>query len=149
MIVIPHNVQLCEQYFLQECLLLNRKSCNSFSVIVSWKRPLWELKLVKSRKTSIFIVNKRLREAEVKFLIQHDKKEFKYCITTLYTEETPDTNISDTSNELKQVLAHNCLYISGKAKTYISEAHTHFRGVLELIPFPKAINPLTVTLMFF
>ena len=35
-------------------------------------------------------------------------------------EETPDTNISDTSNELKQVLAHSCFYISGKAKTYIN-----------------------------
>ena len=65
-------------------------------------------------KTSIFIANKRLREAKVKFLIEHDKKEFKHCI-----EETPDTNISDTSNELKQIVAHNCFYISGKAKTYI------------------------------
>ena len=27
-IVIPHNVELCKQYFLQECLLLIRKSCN-------------------------------------------------------------------------------------------------------------------------
>ena len=27
-IVIPHNVQLSKQYFLQECLLLIRKSCN-------------------------------------------------------------------------------------------------------------------------
>ena len=27
-IVIPHNVELCKQYFLQDCLLLNRKSCN-------------------------------------------------------------------------------------------------------------------------
>ena len=27
-IVIPHNVQLCKQYFLRECLLLIRKSCN-------------------------------------------------------------------------------------------------------------------------
>ena len=27
-IVIPHNVELCEQYFLQECLLLIRKTCN-------------------------------------------------------------------------------------------------------------------------
>ena len=78
------------------------------------KRPLWELKLVR-RKTSIFIVNKRLREAKVEFLIEHDKKELKYCIITLYIEETPDTNISDTSNELKQVLVHNCSYISGKA----------------------------------
>ena len=45
---------------------------------------------------NIFIVNKRLREAKVKFLIEHDKKEFKYWIITLYIEETPDTNISDT-----------------------------------------------------
>ena len=58
-----------------------------------------------------------LRDAEVKFLIEHDKKEFKYCIITLYIEETPDTNISDTRapNELKQVSAHNCFYISDKA----------------------------------
>ena len=34
-------------------------------------------KLVKRAKTSIFIVNKSLREAKVKFLIEHDKKEFK------------------------------------------------------------------------
>ena len=27
-IVIPHNVELCKQYFLQERLLLIRKSCN-------------------------------------------------------------------------------------------------------------------------
>ena len=27
-IVIPHNVELCKQYFLQEWLLLIRKSCN-------------------------------------------------------------------------------------------------------------------------
>ena len=38
------------------------------------ERPLWELKLVKWAKTSIFIVNKRLREAKVKFLIEHDKR---------------------------------------------------------------------------
>ena len=74
-----------------------------------------------------FIVNKRLREAKAKFLIEHDKKEFKYCIITLYIEETPDTNIVDTSYELKQVLVHNCF------------SHP-FRGVLGLIPFPKAIN---------
>ena len=59
----------------------------------------------------MFIVNKRLREAKFKFLTEHDKKEFKYRSITLYIEETPDTNISDTSNELKQVLAHNCFYI--------------------------------------
>ena len=78
------------------------------------------IKTYKRGKTSIFIVNKRLREAKVKFLIEHDKKEFEYCIITLYIEETPHTNISDTSNELKQILAHNCFYISGKAKTYIN-----------------------------
>ena len=27
-IVIPHNEELCKQYFLQECLLSIRKSCN-------------------------------------------------------------------------------------------------------------------------
>ena len=36
---------------------------------------------------SILIVNKRLKEAKVKFLIEHDKKEFKEDL-----EETPDTN---------------------------------------------------------
>ena len=77
MIVIPHNVELCKQYFLQECLLLIRKSCNLISVMLSWKRPLWELKLVKRAKTSIFIVNKRLKEAKVNVLIEHDKEEFK------------------------------------------------------------------------
>ena len=75
------------------------------------------IKTCKKGKTSIFIVNKRLREAKVKFQIEHGKKEFKERIITLYIEETPDTNISDTSNELKQVLVHNFFYISGKAKT--------------------------------
>ena len=56
------------------------------------------IKLAKRGKTSIFIVNKRLGEAKVKFLIEHDNKEFEYCIITLYTEETPDRNISNTSN---------------------------------------------------
>ena len=32
-IAIPQNVELCKQYFLQECLLLIRKSYNWFSVI--------------------------------------------------------------------------------------------------------------------
>ena len=109
-----------------------------FSNCFHGKRPLWELKLVKRGKTSIFIVNKRLREAKVKFLIEHDKKEFKYCIITLYIEETPDTNISDTSNQLKQVLAHNCFIYQAKQKrTLISHS---FRGMLGLILFPKAIN---------
>ena len=48
-----------------------------FSDCFRGKRPLWELKLVKRAKASIFIVNKRLKEAKVKFLIEHDKKEFK------------------------------------------------------------------------
>ena len=78
------------------------------------------IKLVKIGKTSIFIVNKRIKEAKVKFLIEHDEKEFKWCIITLQIEETPDTDISDTSNELKQILVHDCFYILGKAKTYIN-----------------------------
>ena len=60
-IVIPYNVELCKQYFLH----------------FHGKRPLWELKLVKRAKTSIFIVNKRLKEVKIKFLIEHDQKEFK------------------------------------------------------------------------
>ena len=76
MIVIPHNVQLCKQYFFQECLLLDKRTID-FQQLLSWKRH-WELKLVKRGKTSIYIVNKRLREAKVMFLIEHDKKEFKY-----------------------------------------------------------------------
>ena len=35
------------------------------------------IKTCRKEKTSIFIVNKRLREAKVKFLIEHDKKKFK------------------------------------------------------------------------
>ena len=102
------------------------------------KRPLWELKLAKKGKTSIFIVNKRLREAKVKFLTEHDKEEFTYCIITLYIEEAPDTNISDTSNELKQVSVHNCFYISGKGKhTLIANP---ISGLLGFILIPKAIN---------
>ena len=49
------------------------------------------------KKTSIFIVNKRLKEDKVKFLIGHDKKKYKQCIITLYIEETLNANISDTS----------------------------------------------------
>ena len=75
------------------------------------------IKSCKKGKTSIFVVNEGLREAKV---IEHVKKEFKYCIITLCIEETPNTNISDTSNELKQVIAHNCVYISSKAKTWIN-----------------------------
>ena len=77
--------------------------------------PPWVIGL--KGKNINFIVNNRLKEAKVKFLIEHDKMEFKNSIVTLYNEETPDTNISDTSNELKQILVHNCFYISGKAKT--------------------------------
>ena len=100
MIVIPNNVELCKLYFLQLI----------FSNCFHGRRPLWELKLVKTEKTSIFIVDKRLKKATVKYLIEHDKKEFKWCIITLYIEETPDIHISDISNELKQILVHNCFY---------------------------------------
>ena len=48
-----------------------------FSNCFHEKRPLWEIKIVIRAKTLIFIVNKRLKEAKVKFLIEHDKKEFK------------------------------------------------------------------------
>ena len=94
-----------------------------FSNCFHGKRPLWELKLVKTgEKHKIFIVNtqERLKKARVKYLIEHEKKKFKYCITKLYSEETLDIHISDTSNELKQILVHNCFYILGKAKTYIN-----------------------------
>ena len=68
MIVIPNNVELCKQYFLQLI----------FSNCFHGKRPLWQLKLVKTgEKSSIFIVNKRLKKARFKYLIEHDKKEFK------------------------------------------------------------------------
>ena len=35
----------------------------------------------------------------------------------MYIEETLDTNISDTSNELRQFSVHNCFYILDKTKT--------------------------------
>ena len=35
------------------------------------------IKICERRETSLFIVNKRLKEAKVKFLIEHDKKELK------------------------------------------------------------------------
>ena len=75
-IIIPHNVELCKQYFLQECLLLENCAID-FSNRLHSKRPLWELKLVKRGKTSSFVANKQLKEAEVEFLIEHDKKAFK------------------------------------------------------------------------
>ena len=43
-IVIPHNVQLYKQYFLQEYSLLSRKSCNWFSVIAFMKKTTVEIK---------------------------------------------------------------------------------------------------------
>ena len=67
MTVIPNNVELCKQYFLQLI----------FSNCFHGKRSLWELKLVKTEETSISIGDKRLQKARVKFLIGHDKKEFK------------------------------------------------------------------------
>ena len=74
------------------------------------------------KKTSIFIVNKRLKEDKVKFLIGHEKNKYRQCIITLYIEETLNTNISDTSNQLKQILVHNCFYILGETKNvhYVS-----------------------------
>ena len=68
------------------------------------------IKTCKQGKTSIFIAYKRLKEAKVKFLIAHDKKEFKECIITLYIEETPDTNIFYTSSELNKILVHKVTY---------------------------------------
>ena len=90
--------------------------------MLSWKTPLSALKLVKRKKTSIFIVNKRLKEDKVKFLIGHDKNKHKQCIITLYIEETFNANISDTSNQLKQILVHNCFHILGETKNvhYVS-----------------------------
>ena len=69
-----------------------------------------EIKIFQKKKKTIFIVNKRFKEAKVKFLIEHDKKEFKQCIITLYIEETAYMNISDTFNKLKKILVHNCFY---------------------------------------
>ena len=47
------------------------------------------IKPVIRAKTSIFIVSKRLKEAEVKFLIEHDKKEFKWCIINCTLKKLP------------------------------------------------------------
>ena len=63
--------------FLARMSTVNQKIVQLiFSNCFHGKRPLWELKLVKRAKTSIFIVNKRLKEAKFKFLIEHNKKEF-------------------------------------------------------------------------
>ena len=80
------------------------------------------IKTCKTEKTSIFIVNKRLKEDKVKFLIGHDKNKYKQCIITLYIKETLNANISDTSNQLKQILVHNCFYILRETKNvhYVS-----------------------------
>ena len=79
-------------------------------------------KTCKTEKTSIFIVNKRLKEYNVKFLIGHDKNKYKQCIITLYIEETFNANMSDTSNQLKQILVHNCFHILRETKNvhYVS-----------------------------
>ena len=66
------------------------------------------IKTCKKGKNINFFVNKQLIEANVKFLIEHYKKEFKWFINALHIEEIPDVNISDTSNEQKQTLGHNC-----------------------------------------
>ena len=73
MIVIPYNVELCKQYFFARKSTMNQKNVQLiFSYGFHGKRPLWELKLVKREKASIFIVNRRLEEAKVKFLIEYD-----------------------------------------------------------------------------
>ena len=54
MIVIPNNVELCKLYFLQPI----------FSNCFHERRPLWELELVKTEKTLIFIVDKRHKKPE-------------------------------------------------------------------------------------
>ena len=46
-----------------------------------------------------------MKRSVIQVLIEHNK------------EEPPDTNISDTSNGLKQFLVHNCFYILHKTKT--------------------------------
>ena len=88
--------------------------------MLSWKKITVGIKTCKKGKNINFFVNKQLIEANVKFLIEHYKKEFKWCINALHIEEIPDVNISDTSNEQKQTLGHNCFYILGKAKTLIN-----------------------------
>ena len=88
--------------------------------MLSWKKITVGIKTRKKGKNINFFVNKQLIEANVKFLIEHYKKEFKWCINALHIEEIPDVNISDTSNEQKQTLGHNCFYILGKAKTLIN-----------------------------
>ena len=102
--------------------------------MLSWKKITVGIKTCKKGKNINFFVNKQLIEANVKFLIEHYKKEFKWCINALHIEEIhinalhieeihtahQDVNISDTSNGQKQTLGHNCFYILGKAKTLIN-----------------------------
>ena len=54
MIVIPHIVELCKQYFLQECLLLIRKLCNLFSVIAFMEKTTVGIKTCKKGKNINF-----------------------------------------------------------------------------------------------
>ena len=108
-----------------------------FQSLLSWKKTTVGIKTFKMEKTSIFIVHKRLKEAKVKFLSEHDKKKFIECI---YIVETPDANISDISNELKQILVHNCFYTVYQEKQKWTLISHPFRGVLGLIPFLKAIK---------
>ena len=54
MIVDPHNVELCEQYFLQECPLLIRKTCNYFLVIAFMENTTVEIKTCKTEKNINF-----------------------------------------------------------------------------------------------
>ena len=74
------------------------------------KDHCWNYDCKKGENINFSCKYKRLKEGKVKFPIEDDKKEFKSCIITLCIEEIPDVNISDTSNELKQVLVHNCVY---------------------------------------
>ena len=46
-IVIPHNVELCKQYFLQKCLLLIRKLCNWLSIIAFMEKTTVGIKICK------------------------------------------------------------------------------------------------------
>ena len=58
----------------------------------------------------------------------------------IHIEETPDANISDISNELRQFLVHNCFYILDKTKRMLISYP--FRSLLGFILFHKAINPI-------
>ena len=103
----PYFVEICE--VSEKLWLFNHKRADFWLPNFRFKRSLLSLlKTCKKGKSINFFVNKRLKEVKVMFLIEHYKNEFKWCIITSYIEETPDTNISDTSNELKEILVHNC-----------------------------------------